>query len=289
MNRVAIYDKVKRIVPSDLRTKIRGNMPLGMDYRWMQQMSRKDENQHPEKREYRKKRFTEAVQKGLDKIPVFLISYNRLSYLETTIRWLEDRNIRNIKIIDNGSTYPPLLNYYEQTEYEVIRLGYNGGHMVFWKDPKFDAYRKDFYIVSDPDLEAVSECPTDIIEKLFGLLWKYPFVNKTGLSLKIDDLPENGIFGKQVTQWEKRFNKIEVENSVYYAPIDTTFALYLPDDLFDPRKQAASLRVGYPYQLRHLPWYKTKEDITEEDEFYAKLQTNGWWNTSREKVTKDRY
>lgn len=289
MNRAAIYDKVKRILPSDLRTKIRGNMPLGLDYRWMQQMNRREEKLHPEKMEYREKRFEEAVQKGLDKIPVFLISYNRLSYLETTIRWLEERKIRNIKVIDNNSTYPPLLDYYEKTDYEVIRLGYNGGHTVFWKDPIFAEYWKEFYIVSDPDLEPVPECPADIVEKLFGLLRKYPFVNKAGLSLKIDDLPEDGIFGEQVIQWEKRFSRIEVEKGVYYAPIDTTFALYLPDDLFDPRKQAASLRMGYPYQLRHLPWYKTKEDITEEDEFYAGLQTNGWWNTSREKVTKDRY
>lgn len=289
MNQLSLYDRLKKLLPKNLRTQIRRKMPISLDYRLQQYMDRKNEKLQPEKIEYREKRFEEALRNGLENIPIFLISYNRLSYLKTMIQWLEERNLRNIKIIDNDSTYPPLLEFYDRTEYEVFRLGYNGGHTVFWKDPIFAEYRKEFYILSDPDLQAIEECPDDVIKKLFECLREYRFVNKAGMALKIDDIPEDGIFGNQVVRWEKRFYRIQVEKDVFFAPIDTTFALYLPEDLFEPRRQDASLRVGYPYQVRHLPWYKKQNELTDEDIFYSELQTNGWWNTSVGKATKDKY
>ena len=92
--------------------------------------------------------FENQLKKGLNEIPVFIISYNRLSYIEQMIEQLEKYGMRNIHIIDNASTYPPLLRYYDTLKYDVIRMKENLGHMVFWKSNIFEKYRNDFFILN---------------------------------------------------------------------------------------------------------------------------------------------
>ena len=38
----------------------------------------------------------------------------------------------DVYIIDNNSTYEPLLEYYKSTKYKVIRMDQNYGYDVFW-------------------------------------------------------------------------------------------------------------------------------------------------------------
>lgn len=228
----------------------------------------------------RKKLFEERERRGLGDIPVFLVSFNRVSYLQMAIERFEQMGLKNITIIDNQSTYPPLLEYYKTIPYRVITMDQNYGHRVFWECPELQKYRNDFYILSDPDVIPIEECPNDLIEKLFGILKKYPNVSKVGVSLKLDDLPVDGIGANDAQQLEKQFNEkyIKKEN-VYVAPVDTTFAIYPPDSIANKKMTFyCGLRTGYPYQARHLPWYKTKGDITEEDRFYSSLNKFGTWD-----------
>lgn len=232
--------------------------------------------------------FNIQEEKGIETIPIFVISYNRLSYLKVMIERLERLGKTNIIIIDNASTYPPLLEYYKQIPYKVIKMEQNEGHMVFWNNPKFEDYRKNFYIVSDPDIEIIDECPQDFIKIFFEYLKKYPFVRKVGFSLKIDDLPEQSILGKEVQKWERRYYKAKVDGGkLFYAAIDTTFALYVPDQLAKKLKFYSAFRTAYPYQARHLPWYKLKTNITDEDIFYSQNKKNGWWDNANGTVTPD--
>ena len=232
--------------------------------------------------------FKKQEKIGLNKIPVFIISFNRLSYLKKILASLEKYRFTNIYIIDNASTYPPLLNYYKTLSYKIFYLDKNLGHMVFWKDDRFLKFRNNFYIVTDPDLELISNCPNDLIQKMFNTLKRYPFVKKVGVSLKVDDLPSKGFFYKEVNDWEKRYNKIKIaKDNIYYAAVDTTFALYLPDCLSSEMSFYRAFRIGYPYQARHLPWYKTEEEITEEDKYYSEHKTNGWWDVGKGKLTPD--
>ena len=46
-------------------------------------------------------------------IPIIINNFNRLDTLQKLIASLEIRGYRNIYIIDNLSTYPPLLDYYK--------------------------------------------------------------------------------------------------------------------------------------------------------------------------------
>ncbi|MCA9313847.1 hypothetical protein KDA08_06065, partial [Candidatus Saccharibacteria bacterium] len=55
-------------------------------------------------------------------IPVFIINRDRYEPLLKLIAWLGDEGLKNIHIVDNASTYPPLMKYYESTPYHVVRL-----------------------------------------------------------------------------------------------------------------------------------------------------------------------
>lgn len=232
--------------------------------------------------------FDRREKEGLRDIPVFIISYDRLSCLKKMIESLERVGVKNIHIIDNASSYPPLLEYYKQTPYDVIYVGENLGARVFWKSDIFDKYRNDFYAVTDSDLELVEECPDDLLEFLFMTLKKYPFVRKVGVSLKIDDIPEDSVLGSDVKQWESQFYKAPIKNAnAYYASVDTTLAVYLPDDLAEGIPFLRAIRGAWPYQARHLPWYKKKDDISEEDEYYSSHRSNGWWDIAKGEITPD--
>jgi len=66
-------------------------------------------------------------------IPIIINNYNRLTTLQALISFLEKCGYRNLFIIDNASTFPPLLEYYEACPYKVFRLKDNVGHLSLWK------------------------------------------------------------------------------------------------------------------------------------------------------------
>ncbi|MCJ7820714.1 MAG: hypothetical protein MUP53_05890 [Bacteroidales bacterium] len=65
-------------------------------------------------------------------IPIIINNFNRLESMKLLISALEDRGYMNIYIIDNLSTYPPLLEFYKSCPYTVFRLEKNIGSNAFW-------------------------------------------------------------------------------------------------------------------------------------------------------------
>jgi len=66
------------------------------------------------------------------RIPIIINNFNRLTYLKELIQSLEQRGYSNIYIIDNLSTYQPLLDYYESCRYRIFRLKKNLGSYALW-------------------------------------------------------------------------------------------------------------------------------------------------------------
>ena len=86
-------------------------------------------------------------------IPIIINNRNRFNYLIRLINSLEVRGYKNIIILDNMSTYQPLLDYYDnECKYKVFKLNGNFGHLALWKSNVFKYYRDSFYVYTDPDL-----------------------------------------------------------------------------------------------------------------------------------------
>lgn len=203
------------------------------------------------------------------KIPVFIISYNQLSYVKQIVGWLKDYGFTNIHIVDNKSTYKPLLDYLDDVDCYVHHMDKNYGHTVIWSSGKFDdIINRQCYIVSDCDIAPNPNLPKDFVCKLYELLGKYPYLTKIGFALNIADLPETET-NKIVKQWESKFWNKEIDNNIYLADIDTTFALYRPGKLvMNTKRFYYAIRVAGDMTAIHLPWFETKD--TDESLFYRK-------------------
>lgn len=204
-------------------------------------------------------------------IDIFIISYNRLTYLAKLVAWLERAGFEKIHIVDNASTYPPLVDYLEKSSHSVHRLEKNFGHLAVWECGRFDAILKNqFYMVSDCDVLPAEECPMKVTEHFWSVLKKYPQITKVGFGLRIDDLPESYALRENVVDWEKNFWQKELEKGLFEASIDTTFALYRPGIYPQDQDWWKSIRTGLPFVARHLPWYENSAHPSEEDIYYQK-------------------
>jgi len=210
--------------------------------------------------------------------PIIIISYNQLFYLEKLINTLKNWGYRNIIIIDNASTYQPLLKYLKKIEDEVTiyRLKRNYGHRVFWhKKEFFLLYGQNYYVVTDPDVVPVDSCPEDFLEYFKRLLEKNSDVTKVGFSLKLDDIPLSNPHKSKIIGWEKKFWQNINEDGNYRAEIDTTFALYRPK--FYPKERNEffrAIRTKSPYLARHGGWYIDVKALTEEQKNYIESANN---------------
>ena len=215
---------------------------------------------------------------NLKEIPIIINNYNRLSSLQRLITSLTKRGYKNIFIIDNNSSYEPLLSYYKETPYPVFRLDRNVGFQALWKTDIFNKFKRSYYVYTDSDMEIDDSCPDDFLQYFYSILKRYPFSLKVGFGLRIDDLPDCFLNKSKVIEWEAQFWKREVSTGIYKAKIDTTFALYRPYCGKSASSYYDAYRTGSPYLIRHLPWYLDSSCMDEEEIYYIESvnQSTHW-------------
>ncbi|AND64623.1 hypothetical protein AX766_09430 [Flavobacterium covae] len=201
-------------------------------------------------------------------VPIIINNRNRYSHLLKLLKSLEIRGYKNIIIIDNNSTYEPLLDYYSKSPYRIIRLEKNLGFKSLENLPIYKELRKSYFVYTDSDLEIIDECPCDFMSYFIDKLKSYNNVQKIGFSLKIDDLPDCYLRKDEVVDWEKKFYSQELAKGLFLAPIDTTFALHKPYALISITGVFKMIRTDFPYQMRHLPWYDDSNSLTIEEKYY---------------------
>ena len=90
-------------------------------------------------------------------IPIYIIAYNNLFHVKNMVNQLEIYTT-NIHIIDNCSTYQPLLDYYAtEYKYDLMKMDRNYGHLVIYR-PVWVQIPKIFGM-TDPDLQLNPDLP----------------------------------------------------------------------------------------------------------------------------------
>ncbi len=215
-------------------------------------------------------------------IPIIIISFNQLFYLKQLIDFLKKHNYKNIIIIDNNSTYRPLLDYFDiiETTVTLYRLKENFGHLVFWKNKElFYKYSKGYYVITDADIVPIEECPEDFVLHFKRILDRNDEITKVGFSLKIDDIPDSNPNKQKVIDWEQQFWKYKTKDENYNASIDTTFALYRPkSDYKNLSYFLKAIRTNQPYTAMHGGWYFDIKNLTIEQNNYLKIanESSSW-------------
>jgi len=203
-------------------------------------------------------------------IPIVINNFNRLTFPLQLIRFLERCGLRKIVILDNNSTYPPLLEFYEKCPYLVVRSEENYGHLAFWKSGLYHRFKWNYFVYTDADVVPVDDCPKDFMVHFKSVLDANPRLDKIGFGIKIDDLPDSFSLKKKVVDYESKYWRKQVKPNLFDAPIDTTFALYRPLSHLKSGEvyTLPAYRFGYPYVVRHLPWYEDSLNRTDEEMFY---------------------
>ncbi|MCT2407872.1 glycosyltransferase [Chryseobacterium antibioticum] len=214
------------------------------------------------------------------KIPIIIINYNQLFYLKQQIDFYLKRGFKNIIVIDNQSTYPPLLEYYKEIK-DKITIEYqkeNAGHLVFFKSPVLQKkYSKGYYIVTDADIIPNDQLPEKFMRILINKLFKYSGrITKIGFALRLDDIPESYPLKRNVLNWESQFWQKEAEKDMFFADIDTTFALYTPNYIPDTSKRIFmnAIRMAADFTCTHGGWYLDINNLSDEQKFYINTSSN---------------
>ncbi len=205
-------------------------------------------------------------------LPIFINCRDRLGCLQRLVTWLLEAGYRRIYLLDNASTYPPLRAWYAEIckdpRVTLAQLPENFGYQALWKSGIL--HQLDIrtpYVYTDPDTVPVEECPKGLVARLYQILRRYPFIDKVGPGLKIDDLPAG--FDAST---EQSYCHVPVEEQVFFAPCDTTFALYAPLYHYT---NFMSLRTRGRMLVRHLPWYLDRGHLPEDEKYYVAHADSG--------------
>lgn len=202
----------------------------------------------------------------MDKIPIIINNRNLLTWPSKMVEVCKTfQNVGEILIVDNASTYEPLLEWYKTNPCEIIYTT-NNGHTSPWilNLPKVRNFK--YYVVSDPDLD-LTETPKDCLLVLKEKLYKYKEYSKIGLSLSNWEVSLDSPYYHHLNNWSKiTWDELSiVDGLLTNQDVDTTFALY---DI-NREKSGKSCSLNLPYSAKHIPWEITKQTLKKlEDEFY---------------------
>lgn len=208
-------------------------------------------------------------------MPVIIIGYNQLTFIRKMVEQLE-KYTSDIIVVDNASTYPPLLEWYKnEFRYTLLRQRKNFGHGVY-RSESIQKLAGEVYILTDPDLLFNPCLPDSFIQELVEIS-NYFKSCKVGFALLIDsdDIRNDVLFaGHTIKQWESQFwvNKLfyplKPNLELYSADIDTTFCL------INKRFSNSPIRIGGQYTCIHIPWMKGFEHLLGDGEYASYLQNN---------------
>ena len=195
-------------------------------------------------------------------IPVIINNRDLLTWPKAMVDKIKTLDgVGDIIIIDNGSTYQPLLDWYDTKPCEIIKVG-NMGHTAPWGCGLVDKLGVP-YVVTDPDL-GIDDLPSDTLIVLNNKLNESTHLNKVGLKLDWESITDRSPYYNHLQSYDKsRWETSNIENGIYTdVHIDTTFALYNVKHYF-----VGGGSLTAPYIAKHYPWELTEEDRNNNDEF----------------------
>lgn len=218
-------------------------------------------------------------------VPIFINARDRLGVMKKLLDWLLDAGYRNVVILDNDSTYPPLLEYYSELEknprVKIITLGENFGYKALWRSKVLEyLHIATPYVYTDPDVVPAENCPKDIVRRLYEILSAHHEIRKVGLGLIWEDITfyDKKYWQEQEADFYARGN---LGGGLAYANVDTTFALYSNLRSYSLR---FSLRTVGDSRARHLPWYFDYDKLPEDEKYYLDHADKSFVTTVREKI-----
>lgn len=193
-------------------------------------------------------------------IPVIINNRNLFTWVVEMVNKIKTyEGVGEIIIIDNGSDYPPLLEWYQTNPCTIHRTD-NIGHTAPWQILG-DVITNSDYVITDADM-GLLDTPSDTLLYLKDNMDSLG-LDKIGLGLNWGIVKEDSLYYNHLQSYEKNRWNSSHTNNIYDIAIDTTFALY---------KKGTPYFVGgasttYPYVARHYPWEFNQETYEKNEEY----------------------
>lgn len=222
-------------------------------------------------------------------VPLYIPTFNNPTYTFNFINQVAGLNFSKIIIMDNNSTYPPMIKLLNELEskYEVIRLDENLGPHLILRNPEYYKSLPDIFALSDPDVEFPKDLPSDFHDLLIKIGIKHR-VGKVGFAIEVPSENEFlelivNLDGKlrNMHEWEQQFWENEIDRTssgdpIYLTTLDTQFAIY-NKEYFNPEERYKALRIGGNYTSKHLGFYKKSIVPKEESDFYRSVSKYAYY------------
>ncbi len=222
-------------------------------------------------------------------VPLYIPTFNNPTYTSNFINQAAELNFSKIIIMDNNSTYPPMISLLKELEsrFEVIRLDDNLGPHLILRNPEYYKSLPDIFALSDPDVEFPKELPFDFQDLLIEIGNKHR-VGKVGFAIEVPNENEFlelivNLDGKlrNMCEWEQQFWENEIDRTsagdpIYLTTLDTQFAIY-NKQYFSPEERYKALRIGGRYTSKHLGFYKKSIVPKEESDFYRSVSKYAYY------------
>lgn len=217
-------------------------------------------------------------------VPVFINSFNQLTYLRDCVDWFGLHGFRNVTVIEQGSSYPPMRDYLTSEAFRsratLLKLRRNIGPRKAVRRAALRTGIDAPFIFTDPDLGLPAPPAADFVTRMFAMGRKYD-VTKVGLALDVFDADRVDQHrplgpGKTIHSVYKRFFDDPLEDGVWRANTDTTFFLYVPRpeprvrDILSSQPRIPGIRLGGAgFVADHRPWLFDPGMPEAEERFYA--------------------
>jgi glycosyltransferase involved in cell wall biosynthesis len=223
-------------------------------------------------------------------VPIIIPTFNNPTYLKNTVDYFLSKKYDNIVVLDNNSSYPPMIELLERfsKNFIVIMQNINAGPRQLMNDPKAFEILPEYFFITDPDLKFNDDMPDNFLEVFKKILDSHN-VFKVASALSLDIDAENVldddyvVFGTHMTirQLEQRYYETQVidyhSSPGYIADTDTTFALYKKSNsrfgLF------RAIRMGGIFSAVHYGWYRNPPIPALEYEYYKSVLAEDFSST----------
>jgi hypothetical protein len=180
----------------------------------------------------------------------------------------------HIWLIDNGSTFPPMMDLLEMAQNQgmhVVMQTNQGARALFKPGGVIEKAigRDRSFFISDPDVVPTVTCYERLLQHLVRCMARYGQFNKIGLGLEIEDIPDHFPFKSQVVQHERSFWGPKANIHLVPAAVATTFCLVRSLNHCDAQGYAKGCaRTRRPNLGIHTSWYLDPSHLPQDETYY---------------------